>query len=37
MPIANIQDAHEVEYSLPTTLSGTSADVAVQACALAVR
>ena len=37
MPIANIQDAREIECSLPTTLSGTGADVAVQACILAVR
>ena len=37
MPMVNIQDAREVERSLPTTLSATGADVAVQTCAPAVR
>ena len=37
MPIANTQDAHEVERSLPTTPSTTGTDVAVQACAPTVR
>ena len=37
MPIANKQDAREVERSLPTTLSATGTDVAVQACAPTVR
>ena len=33
MTIANIQDACEVERSLPTTLCTNGTDVAVQACA----
>ena len=37
MPIVNIQDAREVERSLPTTLSAAGTDVAVQACAPTVR
>ena len=37
MPIADIRDARKVGRSLPTMQSATGADVAVQACAPAVR